>query len=210
MKIAASILDCKDRINGVLELNRTNISYVHIDVMDGKFVADTQFSIKEINAINMVTKYPMDVHLMVENPLDYIKNLGNMNIEFITIHLEITKNIDEIISKIKELGYKVGLSIKPNTNIRELEAYLDDIDMVLVMSVEPGLGGQVFIEETVDRIKELKNLIGNRNILIEVDGGINNETISKVENIDIAVVGSYITKSDNYYGQVEKLLEIKK
>lgn len=210
MMISASILNASNRVNCVVDLNRTNISYVHIDVMDGKFVADTQFSIKEINAINMVTKYPMDVHLMVENPLDYIKNLGNMNIEFITIHLEITKNIDGIISKIKELGYKVGLSIKPNTNIRELEAYLDDIDMVLVMSVEPGLGGQVFIEETVDRIKELKNLIGNRNILIEVDGGINNETISKVENIDIAVVGSYITKSDNYYEQVEKLLEIKK
>ena len=124
MMISASILNASDRIKSVIDLNRTKISYIHIDVMDGNFVADTQFSVKEIGAINKVTKYPMDVHLMVDNPLDYIKDLGDMNIEFITIHLEINKNIDGIISKIKELGYKVGLSIKPNTSVKELEKYL--------------------------------------------------------------------------------------
>lgn len=206
MKIAASILDCKDRINSVLELNRTNISYVHVDVMDGKFVPSVHFdNMGEIRGINLVTKYPMDVHLMMDNPIEYIKELGNMNIEFITIHLEIDKDKKEIFKSIKDLGYKVGLSIKPNTNIREIEPYLDDIDMVLVMSVEPGLGGQSFIESTVDRIKELKELIGSRNILIEVDGGINSETITKLEGVDIAVVGSYIMKSDNYYKSVEEL-----
>lgn len=207
MKIAASILDCKDRINGVLELNRTNISYIHIDVMDGKFVPSIQFdNMGEIRGINLVTKYPMDVHLMMDNPISYIKELGNMNIEFITIHLEIDKDVKEIFKSIRDLGYKVGLSIKPNTNIKDIEPYLDDIDMVLVMSVEPGLGGQSFIEGTVERIKELKELIGNRNILIEVDGGINNETITKIKDVDIAVVGSYISKSDNYYKSVEELL----
>lgn len=206
MKIAASILDCKDRINSVIELNRTNISYIHIDVMDGKFVPSIQFdNMGEIRGINLVTKYPMDVHLMMDNPISYINELGNMNIEFITIHLEIDKDLKEIFKSIKDLGYKVGLSIKPNTNIKDIEPYLDDIDMVLVMSVEPGLGGQSFIESTVDRIKELKELIGNRNILIEVDGGINNETITKLEDVDIAVVGSYIVKSDNYYKSVEEL-----
>ena len=207
MKIAASILDCKDRINSVSELNRTNISYVHIDIMDGKFVPSVHFdNIGEIRGINLVTKYPMDVHLMMDNPISYINELGNMNIEFITIHLEIDKNKKEIFKSIKDLGYKVGLSIKPNTNISEIEPYLDDIDMVLVMSVEPGLGGQSFMEGTVDRIKELKELIGNRNILIEVDGGINNETITKIKDVDIVVVGSYISKSDNYYKRVEELL----
>ena len=210
MKIAASILDCKDRVNGVLELNKTNISYIHIDVMDGKFVSNVEFdNIDEIKGINTVTKYPMDVHLMVDNPLDYINQLGNMNIEFITIHLEIDKDKKDIFKNIRELGYKVGLSIKPNTSIKEIESYLDDIDMVLVMSVEPGLGGQSFINSTVDRIKELKELIGNRNILIEVDGGINNETIVKLDGVDIAVVGSYITKSDNYNNRVEELLNLK-
>ena len=210
MKIAASILDCKDRINSVLELNRTNISYVHIDVMDGKFVPNTSFdNMGEIRGINLVTKYPMDVHLMMDNPISYINELGNMNIEFITIHLEIDKDKKEIFKSIKDLGYKVGLSIKPNTNVKDIIPYLDDIDMVLVMSVEPGLGGQSFIESTVNRIKELKELIGSRNILIEVDGGINNETITKLEGVDIAVVGSYISKSDNYYRRVEELLNPK-
>ena len=210
MKIAASILDCKDRINSVIELIRTNISYIHIDVMDGKFVPSIQFdNMGEIRGINLVTKYPMDVHLMMDNPISYIKELGNMNIEFITIHLEIDKDKKEIFKRIKELGYKVGLSIKPNTNVKDIEPYLDDIDMVLVMSVEPGLGGQSFMEGTVDRIKELKELIGNRNILIEVDGGINNETITKIKDVDIVVEGSYISKSDNYYRCVEELLSAK-
>lgn len=210
MKISASILDCKDKINSVLELNRTNINYIHIDVMDGKFVPNTSFEdMGVIRGINMVTKYKMDVHLMVDNPLEYINNLNNMNIEYITIHLEIDKNIKYLISKIKELGYKVGLSIKPNTSVIDLKPYLNDIDMVLLMSVEPGMGGQSFIENTTTKIKELKDLIKetNKDILIEVDGGINNETISKIKDIDIAVVGSYITKSDNYYKQVEELLK---
>ena len=210
MKIAVSVLDCKDRVKGVLELNRTNVEFIHIDVMDGKFVPSIQFdNMDEIRGINKVSKYPMDVHLMVDDPSSYIKELGNMNIEFITIHLEIGRDKKEIFKEIRELGYKVGLSIKPNTKISELRPYLDYIDMVLVMSVEPGLGGQSFMEETVDKIRELRELIGNRNILIEVDGGINNKTITKLEGVDIAVVGSYITKSDNYYERIEELLKPK-
>jgi ribulose-phosphate 3-epimerase len=190
-----------------MSLNMTNISYVHIDVMDGKFVPSVQFdNMDEIRDINSVTKYPMDVHLMMDNPADYIKELGNMNIEFITIHLEIDKDKKEIFKSIRDLGYKVGLSIKPNTSVEEIVPHLDDIDMVLVMSVEPGLGGQKFIEGTVDRIRKLKELIGERNILIEVDGGINKDNIAKLDNVDIAVVGSYITKSDNYKNSVDELL----
>lgn len=208
MKIAVSVLDCKDRVKGVLELNRTNTSYIHIDVMDGKFVPSVQFdNMGEIREINKVSKYPMDVHLMMENPDCYIRELDNMNIEFITIHLEIDKDKKEIFKSIRMLGYKVGLSIKPNTKVSEIIPYLDDIDMVLVMSVEPGLGGQSFIEGTVDKIRELKELIGDRNILIEVDGGINNETIQKLGGVDIAVVGSYIVRGDNYYERIEELLK---
>jgi len=211
MKIAASVLDCNNRIECVLELNRTNISFIHIDVMDGNFVPNVQFdNMGEIREINLVSKYPMDVHLMVDNPVNYINKLDNMNIEFITFHVELNVDKFEVIKKIKELGYKVGISIKPNTSIKELEPYLDEIDMVLVMSVEPGLGGQKFMKITIDRIRELKELISNRNILIEVDGGITDETIVKLDNVDIAVVGSYIIKSDNYYDSVEKLLSFSK
>ena len=211
MEVAVSVLDCKDRIEGVIKLNRTNASFIHIDVMDGKFVPNVQFdNIGEIKGINRVSKYPLDVHLMMENPEDYIKELSDMNIEFITIHLEIDKDKNEIFRMIKKLGYKVGLSIKPNTDISSLSPYLDDIEMILVMSVEPGLGGQKFIEETTNRINEIRKLIGNRNILIEVDGGINIDNITKLDCVDIAVVGSYITKSDNYYKKIEELLAIQK
>ena len=211
MEIAVSVLDCKDRVEGVINLNRTNASFIHIDVMDGKFVPNVQFdNIGEIKEFNRVSKYPLDVQLMMENPEGYIKELSDMNIEFITIHLEVKKDKKEIFRMIKDLGYKVGLSIKPNTDISSLKPYLDDIDMILVMSVEPGLGGQKFIEETTNRINEIRKLIGNRNILIEVDGGINIDNITKLDSVDIAVVGSYITKSDNYYKQIEELLAIQK
>ena len=209
MEISTSILNSSDRIESVIELNRTNNSYIHIDVMDGKFVSDTQFSIKEIGAVNLVTKYPMDVHLMVNDPLKYINELENMNISYITFHLEVKKDIKKIIDKIKELGYKVGISIKPNTDVQELVPYLKDVDMVLIMSVEPGLGGQKFLNSTLKKIRDLKKIINKEgySIKIEVDGGINDATIKKLDGVDIAVVGSYIVKSDNYYNSVNGLLK---
>ena len=210
MKIATSILNSSDRIESVINLSRTNTSYIHIDVMDGKFVSDEQFSIKEIRAVNLVTKYPLDVHLMVNDPIKYIEELNDLNISYITFHLEVKKDKKKIISKIKEMGYKVGISIKPDTDIEELVPYLKDIDMVLVMSVEPGRGGQKFLNGTVKRVKALKKMIvdGGYSIEIEVDGGINDTTITKLDDVDIAVVGSYIVKSDNYYRQIEKLLDV--
>ena len=209
MKIAPSILDCRDRVDGVVQLNKTNISYIHIDVMDGRFVSDTQFyTIKEIRDIDLVSKYPLDVHLMVEDPIEYVEQLSDMNIEFVTFHLEVKQDIREIISKIKGKGYKVGISIKPSTDIQRIVPYLKDIDLVLVMSVEPGLGGQKFLLFTIHRVNELKRVIveNDYHVLIEVDGGINDEVIAQLENVDIAVVGSYITKSDDYDKQVERLL----
>lgn len=209
VKIALSMLDCKDRVNGVIKLNKTHIDYIHVDVMDGKFVSDIQFNtFQEIYDIDSVSKYPLDIHLMVENPIEYVEQLGGMNIEFVTFHLEVERDIQEIISKIKDKGYKVGISIKPGTDISLIEAYLKDIDLVLVMSVEPGLGGQKFLPETLNRVNELKKIIleNNYKVQIEVDGGINDEVITWLENIDIVVVGSYITKSDDYYKQIEILL----
>ena len=211
MKISTSILDCDNRIDAVLKLSHTNTSYIHIDAMDGNFVPATHFmDINEIKNISRVSDKLLDVHLMMDNPITYIEQLSDVNIEFITIHLEINQNKKVIFSKIKEKGYKVGLSIKPSTDVKEVIPYLDDIDMVLIMSVEPGLGGQKFMNATIQRIDELNELIYNSNqdILIEVDGGINNEIITKLENVDIAVVGSYIVKSDNYNEKINTLLQI--
>lgn len=209
MKISTSILNAKDRVKAVIELNKTNTSYIHIDVMDGIFVSNIQFNtIKEINDINMVSKHKLDIHLMVENPIEYIEQLENMNIEYITFHLEVEKDIKQIISKIKEKNYKVGISIKPNTDIKKIKPYIKDIDLILVMSVEPGKGGQEFLPSTLEKINTLKKLIleNNSNTLIEVDGGINDKTITKLDNVDIAVVGSYVINSDNYYNQIENIL----
>ena len=210
MKIATSILDCQDRLEGVRQLNGTSIDYIHIDAMDGVFVPGIQFQdIEEIKKINNISENKLDVHLMMDNPGFYIEQLKDMNIEFITIHLEIARDKKDIFNKIRELGYKVGISIKPGTDIKEVEPYLNDIDLILLMSVEPGLGGQRFMDSTIERVLQLKNLINKsgRDILIEVDGGINDETITKLDLVDIAVVGSYISKSDNYQEKIDLLLQ---
>ena len=210
MEISTSILNADDRIEAIVKLNRTNHSYVHVDVMDGNFVSDTQFNVNEIRAVNVVSNYPLDVHLMVDDPMKYINKLDDLNIKYITFHVEIKKNVSKIISKIKELGYGVGLSIKPDTDIEELVPYINDIDMILVMSVEPGKGGQKFIDKTIDRIKKIKKIIAKNkyNIKIEVDGGIDDKSITMLDGVDIAVVGSYIIKSDNYSGRINKLLKV--
>lgn len=210
MKISTSILNAKKRIECVTQLNRTNTNYIHIDVMDGKFVPDTQFdSFNEINAISRNSKYPLDIHLMVEKPIEYIEQLENMNIEYITFHLELNQNINEIISKIKEKGYKAGISIKPNTNIEEIQPYLKNIDLILVMSVEPGAGGQEFLPQTLEKISSLSKIIkeNNYNIEIEVDGGIKDSNIENIykSGATISVVGSYIINSNNYQEQINKL-----
>ena len=207
MELSVSILNSQDRKEMVKLLNKTNIVYIHVDVMDGMFVSQKTFDIKEIRTISQVSDKKLDVHLMVENPLLYIENIKDLtNIEYITIHLEINKDIKEILTKVKSYGFKTGISIKPNTNLELLLPYLEYIDLLLVMTVEPGLGGQPFILSSSNRLKEIKKLIQNYNIKLEVDGGINNHTIKEVELADIAVVGSYITSSNNPIDKINSLL----
>ena len=209
MEISVSILNSEDRINDTLVLNNTSCDYLHIDVMDGKFVSDTQFSIDEIKNIINKSNKKIDIHLMVEDPYIYIKELVNYNIDFITIHLEIEQDIDELINLIKKHNIGVGISIKPNTNVSEIIRYLDRIDLVLVMSVEPGLGGQSFINNSLDKVKELKKIINNKNldVKIEIDGGVKDTNIKKISDsgVDISVVGSFITKSNNFEESIKKL-----
>ena len=205
MRLSVSILSAYNRIECIKKLNNTNIDYFHIDIMDGKFVDNKELPINEVNKLSKYMEKPLDIHLMVERPLDYINNLNNENIRNITIHEEINGDKIKIINRIKEKGYKAGLSIKPNTDISKLIPYLDYIDIILIMSVEPGLGGQKFIPETVEKIDNLNKLLNkyNKKIDIEVDGGINNQTIKLLKNkINISVVGSYITKSDNYQDKI--------
>ena len=198
MELSVSILNSKDKKEMINLLNDTNIYYIHMDVMDGKFVSQTSLSSEELIELSKYSKKDFDVHLMVDDPISYIEEIKNINnIKQITIHLEIDKDIDDILSKIKEYGFKVGLAIKPNTYINKLIPYLEYIDTILIMSVEPGLGGQPFISSTEERIKKIKELTKDYNISLEVDGGINDETITKIAPAHIAVVGSYITNSND-------------
>ena len=175
--------------------------WIHIDVMDGHFVPNISIGVPVVKSIRKKTDIFLDTHLMIENPKKYIEAFAKAGADLITFHYEACpEKVDEIISLIKSFGKKVGISIKPKTEAKDIFPYLNKIDLVLVMSVEPGLGGQKFIENSTNKINELYELRKNNNYnyLIEVDGGINNETKQKVINADILVVGSYITNDKNY------------
>lgn len=199
-KISASILSCRDNLDNIIkEYNELDIDLIHLDIMDGFFVPNTSFTNDEIyKIVNNINK-PLDVHLMVNNPSEYIDYYKNLNVEYITYHYE-TKDIDTI-KKIKELGIKVGISIKPNTKVEEIYDLLPLIDLVLVMSVEPGKGGQEFMMSALEKIEKLKKQIDllNLNVLISVDGGINNNSATKCKNsgVDILVIGTSLEKNNN-------------
>lgn len=204
MKVSVSILNSNDIKKDLELLNNTSCDYLHIDVMDNKFVSNKNNPYDILKYYENIYNKRLDVHLMCEKPISYIDKYINLNTEYITIHIELKEDIEKIIKYIKEYGIKVGLAIKPSTNVRVIEPFIDDIDLVLLMSVEPGYGGQKFINTTNIKIKELKELIKDKNILISVDGGIDNITKSMVEEADILVSGSYILKG-NYEERIETL-----
>lgn len=202
IKVSTSILTCNNRIQATEELNKTNTDYIHIDYMDGIFVDNKEFTIEEIKTLSKISTKKLDIHIMAENPEPIIQELKNLNIEYITIHYEINKPLDKIINLIHNQGYKCGISIKPKTDPKNIIEYLKKIDLVLIMSVEPGKGGQKFIPDVLNKIKDLKQ----NNLIIEIDGGINDTNIEELKNIvDIVVVGSYITNSNNYNKQINNL-----
>lgn len=219
VEISTSILSVKEEesIKKFYDLEVAHTDYFHIDVMDGKFVANntSQLMNEYVNQIKQISNIPLDVHLMVSNVREYLEEYIPVNPNIITFHYEAVKNSEEIMSLInyiKENNIKVGLSVKPDTKIEEIYEFLPYIHMVLVMTVEPGKGGQKLIEETLNKIKQLKQYIQKNNIEldIEADGGINLETIKKVKEagIDIAVVGSGIINTENYKETIKQLKNI--
>lgn len=208
MKISASYLSIKDNLKeNINKLTECGIDYLHLDVMDGKFVENKTLDFEKIEKI-INNKKPLDVHLMVEDVRSYIDLYKNLNPCFITFHYEINYDIMSLVMYLKQNNIKVGMSIKPNTKVESLIPYLPFIDLVLVMSVEPGKGGQKFLDNSVKKINKLIELRNkfDYNYLIEVDGGINDETISLVNNVDIVVIGSYIT-SGNYEDRIKNVKE---
>ena len=210
MKISASILDAKNRVLAVQKLNNTDVSSIHIDVMDGRMVDNIQFQDKsEIQKISEVSVKPLQIHLMVEDVLFFVEQFIDLDVEMIIFHLETSQDILKIIDKIHSVGIGVGIAICPDTDMRKVIPYLDKIEMVLFMSVVPGKGGQPFILETENKINWLKNYIDEKkqSVMIGVDGGINDHTISYVKRADVAISGSYIIQSNNYQQSIYQLLK---
>ena len=207
MKLAASILNIKEpKCDETTKLCNLDIDYLHVDVMDGIFVENKTYTADEFYEIVKYANKPKDVHLMVSDVKKYIDDFLKLNPEIITFHYEAVSDISSVINYINERNVKVGISIKPSTEVYEIVPYLPYLDLVLVMSVEPGKGGQKFINDSVRKIEQLYDLRENQgyNYLIEVDGGINDETIKLCDKSDICVAGSFITNQD-YEEAIKKL-----
>lgn len=171
--------------------------YLHIDVMDGHFVPNLTFGTKLISDIkNKFPKIKLDVHFMVKNPENYIEEMSRVGIDFMTVHYEACTHLDRVISEIKNKNIKAGIALVPTTNENVLEYIIDKLDLVLVMTVNPGFGGQEFLDSQLDKIKRIRKMINNKKLItkLEVDGGINSETARKTieAGANILVSGSYI------------------
>ena len=207
--VAPSLLAAKDLVREAKAIENVEDIWLHFDVMDGKFVPNTSFSLDDLALVRKETKLFLDVHLMIEKPEDYFMDYVNNGADLVTIHYEATDDLSSLINNIKKAGVKVGVSIKPKTNAEVLFPYLKDLDLVLVMSVEPGFGGQSFIPSSLEKIKLLRQEIDKNNYqcLIEVDGGINNETgdLCKKSGVDILVAGSYLFGKEDILNRIEDL-----
>lgn len=192
----------------IKSLDKIGIDYLHVDVMDGKFVSQKGLTIKEVIDLSKYTTKKLDIHLMVKNPIKYIEEFSLLNTEYITFHYEAVKNHIEIINLIKNYGIKVGIAIKPSTSVNDIGSLLELVDLVLVMSVEPGKSGQKFIESVVYKMDVLKRLKDEKNYkyIINVDGGINEETFEKVKPyVDMVVSASYLLSGNG----IEKVKRFK-
>ncbi len=209
MKVSVSYLSSIfDKKNTIRLIDKSSADFIHVDLMDGKFVPKNNFEIKNVLNDLKDTKKPLDIHLMVLNPKRYIDDLSKLNPEYITIHLE-SNNIEENIKLIKSKNIKVGISIKPNTDISYLEPYYNEIDLILVMTVEPGAGGQRFLFDMLKKVEDLNNIRNNNGYkyLISVDGGINEYTAYKVKKSggDILVSGSFICHHEYFDERINLL-----
>ena len=212
MKISLSVLtvnfaNFKESVGEVM--NKSD--YIHMDIMDGEFVPNISIGPAFVKSIRKITDVEFDTHLMVRHPQNYIKEFVDAGSQYITFHQEADCNPKEVIDLIKSYGVKAGISIKPKTPVRVIEELLPYVDMVLIMSVEPGFGGQKFMPIAIEKAKQLKELKEKNgyNYLINIDGGINDKTLPLVSDyLDLAVSGSFVCNADNQLENLEKLQRI--
>lgn len=207
VKVAPSILAADFSKLGEELDSISNSDFIHIDVMDGHFVPNISFGGCVIESIRKVTDIPFDVHLMISHPLSYIESFSKNGADYISFHIECEDNIKECIDLVKKCNKKPGLAISPDTDVKLLEPYIDDIEIITVMSVYPGFGGQSFIESSYDRIKAIKKLIGTKNILLSVDGGVGEKNVRKLEECgnNMIVAGSSVFKAADRKEMIKKL-----
>ena len=201
--IAPSLLsaDFGNLASSIDLVNKSEADWLHIDVMDGVFVPNISFGFPVLDYVKKLSTKPLDVHLMIVDPMKFVKEVKNSNAYLMNVHYEVSTHLHRSIQQIKEAGMKVAVTLNPHTPVSLLQDVVTDLDMILLMSVNPGFGGQKFIQNTVNKVAELKELILKKgsNALIEVDGGINLETGKLVVDAgaDALVAGNFVFKSEN-------------
>ena len=204
--LSADFLNLEKDILSVLS---AKADIIHLDIMDGHFVPNLTFGFPIISQIRKITNAPLDAHFMVTNPQDYLDDIEKAAIDYVSFHYEVVPHAHRLIQQLKKIGCKAGIALNPATPVNVLEDILSDLDFVLIMSVNPGFGGQKFIPQSIQKIKKLKEMIANtnRNILIEVDGGVTDKNAPKLidAGVNILVAGSFIFNADDYKLQIEKL-----
>ena len=209
--ISASFLACdfSDLTKEIDKAENSGVDWIHYDVMDGVFVRNISFGEPVLKSISPIIHLPIDAHLMIVDPIRYIDNYADLGVQGITFHYEAAKDVQAVIDKIRSRGLKVGMAIKPATPVSEIIEYIEQLDMVLVMTVEPGFGGQVFLPETLEKVKEVREYIDNNNLSVhlQVDGGINRETgkLVREAGADVLVSGSYIFGAEDMVEAVSSI-----
>lgn len=198
--IAPSILsaDFANLEKELKAITAAGADWVHVDVMDGHFVPNLTIGIPVVQSLKKVSPLPLDVHLMIENPENYVEGFIKAGSDYVTIHVEATKDPKALLKKIRDLGAKAGITLRPGTDLSEILPYLAEVDLVLVMTVEPGFGGQSFMMNQVEKMKFLREERERRGLkyLIEVDGGVNEKTVAYCKDADVLVAGSYVFGND--------------